>query len=385
MSAPVRLEALTLAHDPTDPSSSALALRRDAATTVTLPEWRRAASVNPEDSPVSYAVARLDSPAVLAQVRRLEPTLAGGQLRAGPSSPLGSVESTTVAFAADDDLVTVRATVSHQQLGLRAPDVFDVIWQWQWRTDPADDWDDLDETELRVYVLLDVPTAPWQQSPADAGNVQLPWTTVLDHACRWARGAGTAGAAAAQITQAVYDLAPELIEYGCPILAATQYSTPSFDCTAFLDRLRGGLGNGRYVNCTDCATIVSTFANALGCDLWQSTMWTLAADGKLDPFFTNEIVAIGASGWSTPCGWLGFNYHEVAWTGDCGVNDEVYDACLLVDGDGDPVDTPHVPLLSTGLRFGNPDELEYRARLATPAGRAKCAPQPQTRQRRAIM
>jgi hypothetical protein len=208
---------------------------------------------------------------------------------------------------------------------------------------------------------------------------------VLDYSCRWARGAETSPAAAAAITRAIYDLAPELIEYGCPIEAATQYSTPSFECTAFLDRIRGGIGNGRYVNCTDCATIVSTFANSLGCDLWQSTMWTLGPNGVLEPFATNEVIAIGASAWSAPCGWLGFNYHEVAWTGNCDVEDEVYDACLLVDGDADPTTQPRVPLLPTGIRFGDVDQLQYRDRLAAPTSRVVCTPQPQTRQRRAVV
>ena len=50
-------------------------------------------------------------------------------------------------------------------------------------------------------------------------------------------------------------------------------TTPAyFECTQFLDRLRGGPGLGGTVNCTDCAVIVSTFSNALGCDLWQSRM-----------------------------------------------------------------------------------------------------------------
>jgi hypothetical protein len=47
---------------------------------------------------------------------------------------------------------------------------------------------------------------------------------------------------------------------------------PNFECTQFVERLRGGNGNGIYANCSDCATIVASFANVLGCDLWQSRM-----------------------------------------------------------------------------------------------------------------
>ena len=55
-----------------------------------------------------------------------------------------------------------------------------------------------------------------------------------------------------------------------PRRGSSHYSLPDFDGTAFRDRLRGGIGNGVYVNCSDCATIVASFANALGCELWES-------------------------------------------------------------------------------------------------------------------
>jgi hypothetical protein len=122
----------------------------------------------------------------------------------------------------------------------------------------------------RIYVLLDVPTAPWQQAPYQPNNLQLPWTDILDHGCRWAAPATIPDDAAARITRKVYDLGPGIITYDCPGGGSTHYANPGFDCTAFLDRLGGGVGNGQYVNCTDCATIVSVFANAVGADLWQS-------------------------------------------------------------------------------------------------------------------
>jgi hypothetical protein len=130
------------------------------------------------------------------------------------------------------------------------------------------------------------------------------------------------------------------------------------------------------VNCTDCATITSTFANALGCDLWQSRMGY--------GFDLNELLSIGSNVWQTACGWGGFSYHEVAWEDDCTSDDDVFDACLQVDGDANPTSAPHTPLLPVNLKFGLPGELTYRDRLATVAGRPNCNPQPGTRQRRAI-
>ena len=407
---PILLESLTFAHHPGDPATSALALRRDAGRPVTVPEWRRGSCVDPVDSPVAYSIAQTAAPVVLVRVRRSDPTVTGGRLRAVDplvadlvggarrraaratwGNLLGDVEPVRVTFT-DDQPVTVPAVLRTSTLAEGGVDVRDGSWRWQFRADGASEWCDIADTRIRVYAVLDGPTSPWAQLPHDQGNSQLPWTAVLDYACRWARGATTVADAAAAITRAVYELGPDLIEYGCPVLAQTQYSTPDFDCTAFLDRLHGGIGNGRYVNCTDCATIVSTFANILGCSLWQSSMWTLDEAGELIGFSINEMVPIGGGSWRRPCGWTGFYYHEVAWDGDCGVRDAVYDASMLLADDLersahllDPATRQRAGLIPAGLLFGEPGDGGYRDRIASPESRAVCVPQPHTRQRRSVV
>jgi hypothetical protein len=106
-------------------------------------------------------------------------------------------------------------------------------------------------------------------------------------------------------------------------------------------------------------------------------------------FELTPILAIGSSVWQPAChgspGWNDrFRHHEVGWTGACGVNDTVFDGCLQVDGDADPTAAPHTPLVPVDLRFGNPGDMEYRDRLAAPAGRALCNPKQAPRQRRAV-
>lgn len=163
-------------------------------------------------------------------------------------------------------------------------------------------------------------------------------------------------------------------------VAAYDAANAGFNCTAFLERLHGGVGNGQYVNCSDCATFTSTFANILGCDLWQSRMGGQGFD-------LNPILAIGSDTWYPGCqSWPvpGFSYHEVAWTGSCTEADNVFDSCLQVDGDADPTTAPHVPLLPTNLQFGTPGSGYYRDRLATPPTRTSCAPAPMTRTRRTV-
>ena len=231
---------------------------------------------------------------------------------------LGVVKPTRVHFVAGTTgpvaLSLVGARVAAVPVGVHTTE-----WRWQYRTGRGP-WHELAVTRHRIYVLVDVPTAPWQQAPYSPSNTQLPWTEVLDVACRWGAPAATADQAAAKVTAAVYALGPGTVEYDCPGGGSSHYSSGGFACTAFLDRLHGGFGNGRYVNCSDCGTIVSAFANALGCDLWSSRMGY--------GFGLNELLAIGSSTWQTACGWGGFNYHEVAWNGACTAGDEVWDGCL---------------------------------------------------------
>jgi hypothetical protein len=377
----LRLEAIIFNHDPLS-AANGVNLRRDVARIVPVPEWRRFVSVNPEDSVVAYAVseARQATPTILAQFRRTDPALTSVEVRSidptGGQSVLGTAGPRWVTFTGGEVSPFVALSLAQARLRTSGVGVHDLRWRWQYRPDPQQPWTDFAESRHRVYTVLSVPRPPWQQQPYVTSNTQLPWTGVLDYSCRWAASAQTLDEAAALVTEAVFELGPEVIEYGCVVFGTPQYSVPYFHCGALLERLRGGPGRGRWVNCTDCATIVSTFSNILGCRLWQSTMGL--------SFALNEILAIGASEWRTACDWGGFNYHEVAWKGGCTEADAVFDACLLVDGDLDPTRAPHQPLLATNLRFGNPGDGDYRDRLAAPAGRANCRPLPSTRQHRLV-
>jgi len=424
----VRLEALSFNHDPRSHDGDALNIRLDASRSLAVPEWRRGRSVRPADAPAAYSLeaTRGRTITVRARLSRQDRRLAAVEVRAvappvtqayepwlstllGPfaavpslywsywtaltsiavSLPrpdggpvLGEVAPRVVAFDAAGRADVV-LPLTGTRIWTRGVGAEDMEWHWQWRPSPGVPWTVFAVTRHRIYTLIDVPTAPWRQTPYTAANTQLPWRDVLEFACAWARGASDADAAAELVTAAVFGLGPGLVSYDCPGGGITHYTlpfTPHFDCTAFLERLRGGLGNGYYLNCTDCAAIVSTFANAVGCDLWQSTMGFRGV-----PFFqVNPIRSIGAAGWSTPCGWGAFDYHEVAWKGDCGVDDEVFDACLEVDADVDPTVWPHMPRLPTNMLFGFAGDGQYRDRLAAVAGRADCEPVPSTRVRRMV-
>jgi hypothetical protein len=396
----VRLEAIQFNHDASSASHDALNLRRNATEFVTTPEWRRGFSVVPEDSPAAYSIEdtagltltirakfkRTDPSVATAWVRavdaKVEPSGKPGclgfllrllhrVLRALFGNVLGVVRARQVTFMPSGETAFEQFKLRHTKV--RRVGVYTTEWKWQYRLQPADPWTDFDTSTHRIYVVLRAPTAAWQQFPYNAANTQLPWSEVLDYACSWARGATDTDTAAGRITKQIYDLGPAVVEYDCPGGGASQYSSGGFDCTAFLERLSGGVGNGQYVNCSDCATVLSSVANAVGCDLWQSRMgWG---------FSLNPLLAIGSNIWQTACGWGGFSYHEVAWKGACTANEEVFDACLQVDGDADPTAPPHTPLLPVDMVFGVPGDGNYRDRLS-PAG--ACDAQPGSRTRRTI-
>jgi hypothetical protein len=410
----VSLEAIKFNHNTGSATADALNIRRNATQTVTVPEWRQGVSVNPEDSPAAYSIADTTGHTITIQAnfRRLDPALGSVEIRAvdpvvDPPGPggcmgwlwtliqalvraiagnvLGDVKARQVSFGAGGETGFQTFELQNLRLWTVGVGVRTTTWTWQYRV-AGGPWTDIATTTHRIYSVLHVPTAPWQQAPYNAGaNTQLPWTEVLDHACQWAVLATDRDAAAGRVTQRVNGLGPSIITYDCPTGGSTKYAIGAFNLTAFLERLTGGPGLGEFVNCTDCATITSTFANAIGCDLWQSRMYGAMSFGL------NPMLGIGSGIWepcclSHPSGiWSGsFSYHEVAWKGACGVDDEVFDACLKVDGDPNPTAAPHTALLPVNMRFGNPGDGDYRDRLATPAGRPNCNPQPASRVRRSV-
>ena len=96
-------------------------------------------------------------------------------------------------------------------------------------------------------------------------------------------------------------------------------------------------------------------------------------------------MAIGFNVCLVPFG-FGFSYHEVPWKGACTENENVFDGCLKLDGDADPTQPPHTPLLPTNMLFGDCAAMNYRKRLCPPNadGCPKCQAQPRTRKRRPI-
>lgn len=122
------------------------------------------------------------------------------------------------------------------------------------------------------------------------------------------------------------------------VLGAAVYTDQDyvFELRAYLD----GQRNGRTINCTDCASLVSALANQVG---GASRVVTIGWN-----FSLYWIRGIGASdfGHSLFGGAHAFSYHDIA-SRDQGQT--VHDACLSVDDDGQPWSAPFTERLPQGM------------------------------------
>lgn len=425
----VSLKQLLFNHDASDKRGSALNLRVDYDQAMVGPEWSMQPGLQPSELPIAYAARqinpsrlgifanfrwrglpprRLEIQALPAQPRRATTDLQVSLFRAladnwAPINPalaayyasladmlqdsaplLGRISPTPVTIGANGESGPVFLHLNGNTLRASAVGIHEIAWRWQYRTASAPQWRDFDTSYHRIMTTLELPVAPWLQEPAQVWNSALPWSRALELACSWAAGARTRSEVAAMICAGVYAAGDGKIEYGCPVGAREMYAnTPMgiFDLTAFIERAEGGLGNGPYVNCTDCACAVSTLANILGARLWQGRM------GQYVPaFMLRDCQTIGHAPWGSPCNLgLGFMFHEVGWDGACGEYDQVYDASVVVDGNLSPFAHYPVPILPAGMQFGAIWQTWYRRMLAAPESLLLCHPLPEERRRRALI
>jgi hypothetical protein len=380
-------------HDADDKRGSALNLRTSVSAPLPLPEWQLRADGSARQAPAAYACRTLvpQRLSIGAQIRWLGAPRAAIEVRALVAAPaadprpglLGEVAMRPVALGADGLSGRVLFDVRGGWVAAAAVGVHRVAWRWQGRAQPGDAWSDFALTQHEVFTTLLPPTAPWTGAPFVDANQALPWSDVLAIACRWAAGAQTPTDAATLITAHLFALGGSRFEYGCAVFGREMYTNSLlalFDCSAFVERVQGGEGNGRYVNCTDCACIVSTLANLLGAQLWQSRLGSY-----VPPFLTRPILTLGGARWDSPCSLgLGFMFHEVAWSGLAGEFDAVWDGSLLVNADLRPFAAP-LPLLAANLGFGVPFGGLYRSMIAQPQDQWICHPLPEERRCRALM
>ena len=170
------------------------------------------------------------------------------------------------------------------------------------------------------------------------------WVDVLDRIADWLpEPTADADAVGAAIVEGVfYELG---LQYDSQRGAShyTSYPAGGYSDAAFnLSRFQD-LADGHIINCSDAASIVSTYANMVGIDYRYHIIRHRFADG----FALNYLHAIGRDWGASPflSGRRSFRYHAVVGPADT----RIYDSTLALDGDGDPGSAPHELLLVQGL------------------------------------
>jgi hypothetical protein len=336
----VALEGISFNYAPDDlKKTGAFNLRRNETQPVRLPEWLPDQQSGDEASPAAYAICSLPAEMTIQASFNCEID-PGTSIRVRAIAEftdhvLGDVEPVEIANSGSSGFITL--VLPDARVAVVGVGIHDIGWRWQFSSEP-NVWTDFQTTRHRIYTVLARPSDPWEPKSTASDNIHQPWTEVLDYACKWAAGAaGDLDRAAELLTKEFFREVSKLVSYK----KGASYAFTEFKCTSFLTLLKTGTGGNQIVNCDDCATVVSTFANILGCQLSQSSLGV--------SFKTNPVVPIGSKDFTCKK----FRYHSVAWKGQCLEDDELFDGCLQIDEDVAP---PLIPVQPTNLPFGNEKE-----------------------------
>lgn len=399
----VEVAYIKLAHFRDIPQTVAkgITIRRNFRAPLPENSWERGRDTNVEPSLAAYSIAETQGKTIqiIVGFRLTNHALADKtfHVRAvdtehGNPNVLGRVEEDEIKnfTASDGYFKEAKLTIADVRLSDAGVGKNSVVWQWQYRLDGSDHWIDIDRTEHTVYSVLSSPKLPWRLSdfPRDLHESQRPWTEVLDYACSWAKGAKTPDEAATLITKEVYALGRKpVVFHGVP--SYIRYDREGhytgigdeFFCSSFLDLLTGKPTRPPHLNCSDFASVITTFSNVLGCELGVMGLG-LPPNSEADDFKLNPILPMGFDSPREPYLIEDFSFHAVAWRGTGQEGDvahgTVFDAITKVDGDANPSNEPHSWVLAANMKFGeqieNPAELGYLHRFIAPGHRANCVP-----------
>ena len=234
---------------------------------------------------------------------------------------------------------------------------------WKYSTDQVT-WQTMMDCEQTVYVLPRSPFKPWSTTEnGSSSDLQQPWTQVLDYTCKWTQGMASAKEIATTVVEKIH----QSIGLKYDKHQGTDHfidDEVNFRLTRFLKQLSTGK-ESCLVNSRDCAAIVTTFANIIGCRLAEKFIgWN---------FHCNKVRLLGDTCWNKPFSEITDSshvpgvlpYHEVAMLKgtDWKKNNDylIYDASLQIDGSVTPdqdskPDADRTALLPAGICFsGFPD------------------------------
>jgi hypothetical protein len=194
--------------------------------------------------------------------------------------------------------------------------------------------------------------------PRLAGNTapSMPWVAVLDTVTGIVSGdASTAVEVIEDVVEHVltdegliYDLANGVHHFVdlnyYPSGGQIVLDSVLFDLTAYLDRQIPAT-----INCSDSASILSTYLSMLGIDAYYFQIWN--SDYYGNGIRLNYIKVVGTTEFlNVPTyGGDAWGYHAIVTTEPD--NSHVSDSCIYLDGDGDPASQPCTDLVPTYVPF----------------------------------
>jgi len=197
---PFSLKTITFNHDLTSATTSALNIRKNKDFETALPEYDSAIARTPQEQCAAYAIASTRNQAAFVRCTfELSPAgTSSFEVKATDGGVLGALDTRTVSFSSTTT-ATVDFPLAHRNFF--AVGRHDVTWHWWMRARGAKAWQRLVATSHRIYLILDIPTAPWTQTYGDKRN---PWTDLLDHACSIADGQANEIDSAISLVKAIY-------------------------------------------------------------------------------------------------------------------------------------------------------------------------------------
>lgn len=369
----IGLLAVQFNYDDWHATRDAFDIRQNYKEPVVRPEWQHGYD-RPEQSPAAYAIEETKKDKnITIRAKFSRSPLEDNNIEVRTVKPdrplhdpvlhnvLGDVKETTINFSGyttdfiNLELQDVQLWKKHIGVGIH-----DVEWCWEYRTKPTElwkptgPWTRFETTKHRIFTVLEMPKLPWEQRPHTYpydGSVEthrMPWTEVLDYACKWAHGAKTLIDAAIRVTYGVYNSGLIYTSKegawgeGYFDLSIGGKTSNNFYCSELLEFLRNGTGRGSKVDCLACAAIVSTFANILGCGLSEMGLSSKSSGG-----YPKKYIGADDDDWNTDR--IGGG-HAVAWIKEAGV-DKIYDASLALNKKDPPSKEPYEELLPANMSF----------------------------------
>ncbi|MEG0691821.1 MAG: hypothetical protein RR444_01940 [Oscillospiraceae bacterium] len=211
-------------------------------------------------------------------------------------------------------------------------------WNWQYRRNATDTWKNMGSTTHTIYLLQNLPVAPWSQA---LNQKELwPWSDALKLSSAWLPAVlpATTANLAAQFTTGIINSG--LNYYGCGSQYINAPACDTFKLSSVIQNIQlTGILNVT-LECSDCAFLLTVISRLWGTNIPLNPVLFQDTNNKVK---TSFLTAIGyspasISNWNTH----EWGYHVIARNG-IGQTSSVYDCCLRLKGDNDPWTMPATP------------------------------------------